>query len=74
MTNPRSQLVGCGYAVMAAAAGILAFWQMTFGDFWLGAWMLTAACLAGRCSTALQTIARQRVRLADPRRTDRSGW
>lgn len=67
--RPRAQLAGVGYAAGALAAGVAAFWQLTFGDFGLGAWMLATACLAGRCSSALQTIARQRIRLTDPRHT-----
>ncbi|MFD0468591.1 hypothetical protein ACFQ0B_09975 [Nonomuraea thailandensis] len=47
---------------------------MIYGDGWLGLVLLAAACLAVRCSTALQTIARQRARLADPRRTDGNAW
>lgn len=76
MTHPtrtRVKLAGWGYALLAIATGIPAFWQLTFGDPDAGLLLLAAACLAARCSTALQTIARQRARLADPRRTGRPG-
>ncbi|MEV4020187.1 hypothetical protein AB0J35_57895 [Nonomuraea angiospora] len=74
MTLPRrtERLAGCGYALLAVAAGIPAAWQGLFGDVGLAMWMIATACLAARCSTALQTIARQRVRLTDPRREEGS--
>jgi hypothetical protein len=72
LTNPRA--AGCGYALLAVVAGIPAAWQLIYGDGWLGVVLLAAACLAARCSTALQTIARLRARLADPRRRDGSAW
>lgn len=74
MTLPHrtARYAGCGYALLAIAAGVPAAWQGLFGDFGLAMWMLATACLAARCSVALQTIARQRVRLADPRREDGS--
>lgn len=71
--HPRDHLVSVGYATVAMAAGVAAFWQLTFGDFSLGMSMFLAACLAARCASALQTIAHQRLRLADPRRTDGEG-
>lgn len=64
-----SDLVGCSYAAFMAAAGILAAWQMTFGDFDIGAWMLASAWFAGRSAFAVRTIAYQRAQLVEMRRT-----
>ncbi|WP_219512791.1 hypothetical protein [Nonomuraea ceibae] len=74
MTAPSStptppERAGRGYALVAGFAWSLGLWQAISAGGWLAVWMFAAAFLAARTSCALQTIARQRVRLADPRRT-----
>lgn len=73
-TPTPPERAGCGYALLSVAAFALACWHsISPGNTWITMWMVISSFLAAHCSVAEQTIARQRVRLADPRRTPRSG-
>jgi hypothetical protein len=70
--QPPSAAPGCAYLVVAAALGFAALLEFMRGNPQLGFVALTAAAFAGRCWSAVSTIAHQRAELAILRRATRS--